>query len=75
VKFCVDFKQLVPLRFSVRFPETAKAFYFLLDDSEERYEEFQVNSQLRYTCASCRDECYKVHPVCLACYHLLKDES
>lgn len=28
--------------------------------SDEKYEEFQVNFQLRYTCASCRGECYKV---------------
>ncbi|KAG0598525.1 hypothetical protein M758_12G081400 [Ceratodon purpureus] len=31
--------------------------------SDEKYEEFQVNSQLRYTCASCRGECYKVADV------------
>ncbi|XP_024383481.1 uncharacterized protein [Physcomitrium patens] len=28
--------------------------------SDEKYQEFQVNSQLRYKCASCRGECYKV---------------
>lgn len=45
------------------FSEIAKAFYLLHADSDEKYEEFQVDSQLRYTCASCRDECYKVHPL------------
>jgi len=61
VNFCVDFKCLAALSCSVWFSEIAKAFYGLHGDSEEKYEEFQVNSQLRYTCASCRDECYKVH--------------